>query len=188
MVASQKPRSKAGAITPATPYPTPARPTSHWKRLVGQPMAFATGAGVDRCALPSKMPLTPTSQKSPTSSAVTFQSSTPAPGRSPGYQKPDEREVGEVLPDQQADVPSRRLAPPLLVRRKQRRASRSRSSRGGRVAPMASANTTLFERIQILKAGDAGGTCVCGHVQKQRPAMVIAGRIHSVLVGKFLRL
>jgi hypothetical protein len=78
MVASQKPRSKAGAITPATPHPTPARPTSHWKRLVGQPMASATGPGVNRCGLPSKMPFTPTSQTSPTSSALTFQSSTPS--------------------------------------------------------------------------------------------------------------
>src|SRR5262249_59337413 len=51
MVASQKPRSKDGPITPATPYPTPARPTSHWKRLVDQLMAVSTGPGRDRYAL-----------------------------------------------------------------------------------------------------------------------------------------
>jgi hypothetical protein len=36
MVASQNYRPKLDAITPATPYPTFARPTSHWNRLVGQ--------------------------------------------------------------------------------------------------------------------------------------------------------
>jgi hypothetical protein len=77
IVASQKPRSKPDAITPATPNPTPARPTSHWKRLVGQPMDSATRAGMNRWPLPSTMPLTPTSHVRPSSSVVTFQSSTP---------------------------------------------------------------------------------------------------------------
>jgi hypothetical protein len=59
-------------MTPATPYPTFARPTSHWKRLVGQPMDAATGAGMNRWPLPSAMPFTPTSHVSPSSRAVTF--------------------------------------------------------------------------------------------------------------------
>jgi hypothetical protein len=67
MVASQNSRSKLGAMTPATPYPTFAKPTSHWNRLVGQPIDAATGAGMNRCPLPRTRPLTPTSQVSPPS-------------------------------------------------------------------------------------------------------------------------
>lgn len=60
MVVSQNSRPSLGAMTPATPYPTFARPTSHWNPPVGQPIDAATGAGMNRCPLPRAMPLTPT--------------------------------------------------------------------------------------------------------------------------------
>jgi hypothetical protein len=64
-------------MTPATPYPRLARPTSHWNLLVGQPIEAAVGTGMNKCPVAKMIPLTPTSQVSPISRVVTFQSSTP---------------------------------------------------------------------------------------------------------------
>jgi hypothetical protein len=68
---------EGGRRDPEDPIGQLASPTSHWKGLGAHPMLSATRLGVKRWPLPRMIPLTPMSHRTPTSSAVCFQSSTP---------------------------------------------------------------------------------------------------------------